>query len=276
MDPSYTPYSYSSEPKCCSGHTTRALYWQAIGCILPLRTKNQIGIAVRSCGCNGLFQFGLMAYLLQAIHNQSILLKRFCEACRCAHGWPSQSELRYGLCSIMINKIVGSIAEALKDVKDGAVVMIGGFGNVGQPRALIDGLIEQGAGDLTVVANNAGNGQVGLARLIALGRVRKVICSFPRSIGSVVFDQLYREGKIELELVPQGTLAERIRAAGAGVTAFYTPTAVGTKLAQGKEVREVNGKTGPRGIAPWRPRSCGSMEGGSLGQLDLQEKRAQF
>lgn len=143
----------------------------------------------------------------------------------------------------MINKIVGSIAEALKDVKDGAVVMIGGFGNVGQPRALIDGLIEQGAGDLTVVANNAGNGQVGLARLIALGRVRKVICSFPRSIGSVVFDQLYREGKIETELVPQGTLAERIRAAGAGVTAFYTPTAVGTKLAQGKEVREVNGKT---------------------------------
>jgi 3-oxoadipate CoA-transferase alpha subunit len=143
----------------------------------------------------------------------------------------------------MIDKIVGSIAEALADVKDGWTVMIGGFGNVGQPRALIDGLIDQGARELTVVANNAGNGQVGLARLIALGRVRKVVCSFPRSIGSVVFDQLYREGKIELELVPQGTLAERIRAAGAGVTAFYTPTAVGTKLAQGKEVREVNGKT---------------------------------
>ena len=143
----------------------------------------------------------------------------------------------------MINKIVGSIAEALKDVQDGSIVMIGGFGNVGQPRALIDGLIEQGARELTVVANNAGNGQIGLARLIALGRARKVICSFPRSIGSVVFDQLYREGKIELELVPQGTLAERIRAAGAGVTAFYTPTAVGTKLAQGKEIREVNGKT---------------------------------
>jgi 3-oxoadipate CoA-transferase alpha subunit len=143
----------------------------------------------------------------------------------------------------MINKIVASIAEALKDVEDGSIVMIGGFGNVGQPRALIDGLIEQGARELIVVANNAGNGQIGLARLIALGRVRKVICSFPRSIGSVVFDQLYREGKIELELVPQGTLAERIRAAGAGVTAFYTPTAVGTKLAQGKEIREVNGKT---------------------------------
>jgi len=143
----------------------------------------------------------------------------------------------------MINKIVGSIAEALKDVKDGSIVMIGGFGNVGQPRALIDGLIEQGARELTVVANNAGNGQIGLARLIALGRVRKVVCSFPRSIGSVVFDQLYREGKIELDLVPQGTLAERIRAAGAGVTAFYTPTAVGTKLARGKEIREVNGKT---------------------------------
>lgn len=143
----------------------------------------------------------------------------------------------------MINKIVGSIAEALTDVEDGSIVMIGGFGNVGQPRALIDGLIEQGARELIVVANNAGNGQIGLARLIALGRVRKVICSFPRSIGSVVFDQLYREGKIELELVPQGTLAERIRAAGAGVTAFYTPTAVGTKLAQGKEIREVNGKT---------------------------------
>lgn len=143
----------------------------------------------------------------------------------------------------MINKIFESLQSAVADVHDGSTVMIGGFGNVGQPRALIDGLIEQGARELTVVANNAGNGQIGLARLIALGRVRKVICSFPRSIGSVVFDQLYREGKIELELVPQGTLAERIRAAGAGVTAFYTPTAVGTKLAQGKEVREIQGKT---------------------------------
>jgi 3-oxoadipate CoA-transferase, alpha subunit len=142
----------------------------------------------------------------------------------------------------MINKIVGSIAEALAGVEDGSVVLVGGFGEVGQPRALVDGLIEQGASSLTVVANNAGIGHVGLARLMELGRVRKVICSFPRSVGSVVFEQLYREGKIELEIVPQGTLAERMRAAGAGVTAFYTPTAVGTKLGEGKEVREIGGK----------------------------------
>lgn len=142
----------------------------------------------------------------------------------------------------MIDKIVSSLAEAIAGVKDDSVVLIGGFGEVGQPRALVDALIEQGASNLTIVANNAGVGHAGIARLMELGRVRKVICSFPRSVGSVVFEQLYREGKIELEIVPQGTLAERMRAAGAGVTAFYTPTAVGTKLGQGKEVREIGGK----------------------------------
>lgn len=143
----------------------------------------------------------------------------------------------------MINKIVRSIAEALEGVKDGSVVLIGGFGSVGQPDALIEGLIEQGARDLTCVLNNAGTGRVGVAKLMDLGRVRKIVCSFPRSSDPVVFETLYREGRIELELVPQGTLAERIRAAGAGIPAFFTPTAVGTKLAQGKETREFNGRT---------------------------------
>lgn len=142
----------------------------------------------------------------------------------------------------MINKIVQSVAEALAGVKDGATVLIGGFGSVGQPDALIEGLIEQGATDLVCVANNAGAGRVGLARLMELGRVRKIICSFPRSVGSVVFEELYREGKIELEIVPQGTLAERMRAAGAGIPAFYTATAVGTLLAKGKEEREFDGR----------------------------------
>ena len=142
----------------------------------------------------------------------------------------------------MINKIVQSIAEALQGVKDGATVLMGGFGAVGQPDELIEGLIEQGAKDLTVVANNAGAGKVGLARLMEVGRVRKIICSFPRSAGSTVFEELYRAGKLELEIVPQGTLAERMRAAGAGIPAFYTPTGAGTKLAQGKEVREFNGR----------------------------------
>jgi 3-oxoadipate CoA-transferase alpha subunit len=140
----------------------------------------------------------------------------------------------------MINKIVSSTAEALADVKDGSVVLVGGFGEVGQPRALIDGLIEQGARELTVVANNAGRGRVGLGRLLELWRVRKVICSFPRT--SEVFAELYAAGKIEIEITPQGTLAERMRAAGAGITAFYTPTAAGTKLGEGKELREVKGK----------------------------------
>jgi 3-oxoadipate CoA-transferase alpha subunit len=142
----------------------------------------------------------------------------------------------------MINKIVRSIAEALEGVKDGATVLMGGFGAVGQPDELIEGLIEQGAKDLTVVANNAGAGRVGLAKLMEVGRVRKIICSFPRSAGSVVFEDLYRAGKLELEIVPQGTLAERMRAAGAGIAAFYTPTGAGTMLARGKEVREFNGR----------------------------------
>ena len=143
----------------------------------------------------------------------------------------------------MINKFVNSMAEALEGVRDGSTVLIGGFGAVGQPNQLIDGLIEQGAKDLTAVANNAGTGHVGLARLMELGRVRKIICSFPRSAGSVVFEQLYREGKIELEIVPQGTMAERMRAAGAGIPAFFTATSVGTQLARGKEQREFNGRS---------------------------------
>ena len=142
----------------------------------------------------------------------------------------------------MIDKIVRSMAEAVKGIADGSVILLGGFGSVGQPDALLDGLIEQGAKDLTVVANNAGTGRVGLARLMDLGRVRRIVCSFPRSAGSVVFEELYRAGKLELEIVPQGTLAERMRAAGAGVGGFFTPTAVGTKLAEGKECREIDGR----------------------------------
>ncbi len=143
----------------------------------------------------------------------------------------------------MIDKRVQSMADALAGIADGATVLIGGFGAVGQPNALIEGLIEQGARDLVCVANNAGAGNTGLARLMELGRVRRMVCSFPRSVGSVVFEQLYRAGKIELEIVPQGTLAERMRAAGAGIPAFYTATAAGTQLARGKEQREINGRT---------------------------------
>ncbi|WP_419896191.1 3-oxoacid CoA-transferase subunit A [Roseomonas sp. USHLN139] len=142
----------------------------------------------------------------------------------------------------MINKIVRDMAEAMQGIPDGATVLVGGFGSVGQPDTLIDALIEQGASDLTVVANNAGTGRVGLARLMELGRVRKIICSFPRSAGSVVFEELYKAGKLELEIVPQGTLAERMRAAGAGVPAFYTPTGYGTLLTEGKPVAEFGGK----------------------------------
>jgi 3-oxoadipate CoA-transferase, alpha subunit len=142
----------------------------------------------------------------------------------------------------MINKIAASIAEALADVKDGSTVLIGGFGTAGIPGELIDGLITQGAKDLTVVNNNAGNADYGLAALLKSGRVRKVICSFPRQVDSYVFDDLYRSGKLELELVPQGNLAERIRAAGAGIGAFFCPTAFGTDLAKGKETREIGGK----------------------------------
>jgi 3-oxoadipate CoA-transferase alpha subunit len=142
----------------------------------------------------------------------------------------------------MINKIVQSMADAMAGIRDGAVVLLGGFGNIGQPHALLDGLIAQGAKDLTVVSNNAGVGRTGLARLLDLGRVRKIICSYPRTADPVVFEELYRAGKIELEIVPQGTMAERIRAAGAGIPAFFTATAVGTKLAHGKEEREIKGR----------------------------------
>jgi 3-oxoadipate CoA-transferase alpha subunit len=142
----------------------------------------------------------------------------------------------------LVNKIMSSMASAVADVHDGATIMIGGFGNAGMPRALIDALIAQGAGDLTIVNNNAGNGDTGLAALLAAGRVRKIICSFPRQTDSHVFDGLYRSGKIELELTPQGNLAERIRAAGAGIGGFFSPTGYGTLLAEGKETRLINGR----------------------------------
>ncbi|MFT4122265.1 MAG: 3-oxoacid CoA-transferase subunit A [Microbacteriaceae bacterium] len=142
----------------------------------------------------------------------------------------------------MISKISPSLEAAVADIPDGATVMIGGFGRAGQPVELIDALIEQGATGLTIVNNNAGNGEVGLARLIGLGRVRRMVCSFPRQVDSQIFDARYRAGEIELELVPQGNLAERIRAAGAGIGGFYTPTGYGTELAEGKEVREIEGR----------------------------------
>jgi 3-oxoadipate CoA-transferase alpha subunit len=131
---------------------------------------------------------------------------------------------------------------AVAGISDGATIMIGGFGNAGMPRELIDAVIAQGATDLTIVNNNAGNGDTGLAALLAAGRVKKIICSFPRQTDSHVFDGLYRSGKIELELTPQGNLAERIRAAGAGIGAFFTPTGYGTQLAEGKETRVINGR----------------------------------
>jgi 3-oxoadipate CoA-transferase alpha subunit len=142
----------------------------------------------------------------------------------------------------MIDKIAPSVDAALAGLQDGATVMVGGFGGAGQPAELIDGLIRQGARDLTIVNNNAGNGEVGLAALLKTGRVRKIICSFPRQVDSQVFDALYRAGRIELELVPQGNLAERIRAAGAGIGGFFTPTGYGTELAKGKETREIDGR----------------------------------
>jgi 3-oxoadipate CoA-transferase, alpha subunit len=142
----------------------------------------------------------------------------------------------------MINKIMPSAKAALGDVPDGATVMIGGFGTAGLPNELIDALIEQGAKNLTIVNNNAGNGDTGLAALLAAKRVRKIICSFPRQADSHHFDALYRSGQIELELVPQGNLAERIRAAGAGIGGFFTPTGYGTELAKGKETREIGGR----------------------------------
>jgi len=143
----------------------------------------------------------------------------------------------------VINKKYSSIADTVADIYDGATVMVGGFGASGSPIELIHALIDQGAKDLTVINNNTGNGEVGLAALIGNGQVRKMICSFPRSSQSKVFPELYKQGRIELELVPQGTLAERIRSAGAGIPAFYTPTTVGTVLAEGKESREFDGRT---------------------------------
>ena len=142
----------------------------------------------------------------------------------------------------MIDKTFATLADAVAGIHDGATVMIGGFGNAGMPSALIDALIAQGARDLTIVNNNAGNGETGLAALLKAGRVRKIICSFPRQADSQVFDALYRAGQIELELTPQGNLAERIRAAGAGIGGFFTPTGYGTLLAEGKETRFINGR----------------------------------
>jgi len=142
----------------------------------------------------------------------------------------------------LVDKIYPGLDAAVAGISDGATIMIGGFGNAGMPRELIDAVIAQGATDLTIVNNNAGNGDTGLAALLAAGRVKKIICSFPRQTDSHVFDGLYRSGKIELELTPQGNLAERIRAAGAGIGAFFTPTGYGTQLAEGKETRVINGR----------------------------------
>ena len=143
----------------------------------------------------------------------------------------------------MTATICATAAEAVAGIEDGATILVGGFGMAGMPVQLIDALIEQGARDLTVVSNNAGNGDTGLAALLAKDRVRKVVCSFPRQADSWVFDGLYRAGRIELEVVPQGTLAERMRAAGAGIGAFFSPTGVGTPLAEGKETRVIDGRT---------------------------------
>src|SRR2546426_8796039 len=149
---------------------------------------------------------------------------------RCDNFWP------------MVNKLFASPEAALADIPDGSTIMIGGFGNAGMPAELIDALVAQGARELTIVNNNAGNGDAGLALLLKAKRVRKIICSFPRQTDSWHFDALYRAGEIELELVPQGNLAERIRAAGAGIGAFYTPTGYGTLLAEGKETRKIDGR----------------------------------
>ena len=141
----------------------------------------------------------------------------------------------------MINKIIPTVAQALVDIPDGSMILVSGFGGAGLPTFLLDALLEQGAKNLTIVSNNAGNAGLGIAKLIAAGRVDKMICSFPRQPESGAFDDLYRQGKIELELVPQGTLAERIRAGGAGIGGFFTPTGYGTELANGKEIREIDG-----------------------------------
>jgi len=142
----------------------------------------------------------------------------------------------------MIDKQKATLEQAMAGIKDGAVVLIAGFGNSGIPVELIDALIDQGAKDLTVVSNNAGSGRTDVAKLLASGHVRKLVCSYPRTSGSVVFEEMYSAGRLELELVPQGTLSERLRAAAAGIGGFYTPTAAGTKLAEGKETRTINGR----------------------------------
>ena len=142
----------------------------------------------------------------------------------------------------MINKIVATVQDAVSGVADGSSILVSGFGGAGLPLALLDALLESGAKNLTIVSNNAGNGGVGIAKLVLARRVQKMVCSFPRQPESGAFDDLYRAGEIELELVPQGTLAERLRAAGAGIPAFYTPTAVGTELAEGRETRVINGR----------------------------------
>lgn len=141
-----------------------------------------------------------------------------------------------------INKIMESFEAAVEGVKDGATLLVGGFGGAGMPTELLNALRDQGATDLVIVSNNAGVGYEGIGGLLAAGRVRKVICSYPRSGGSVVFEEMWAKGEVDLEVVPQGTLSERIRAAGAGIGAFYTPTGVGTRLAEGKEHREINGR----------------------------------
>src|SRR5438132_7187544 len=142
----------------------------------------------------------------------------------------------------MIDKTVRSVAEAMAGIKNGSTVLIAGFAQVGEPRALIDGLIQPGARELTVAHNTAGRGREGVARLIGEGRVKKIVCSFARSRGSVLFEEVYARGDIELEILPQGTMAERMRAAAAGIPAFYTATGAGTKLAEGKEARVINGR----------------------------------
>ena len=142
----------------------------------------------------------------------------------------------------MIDKRIPSIEDALLGIRDGSVILVGGFGNAGSPIPLLEALIDQGATDLTIVSNNGGEGDFGLAALMKAGRIKKIICSYPRSSGSIIFEELYDQGKIDLEVVPQGTLSERMRAAGAGIGGFYTPTSAGTLLAKGKETREIDGK----------------------------------
>ena len=148
-----------------------------------------------------------------------------------------------GLAADMIDKIVPTTEAALAGVADGATVLIGGFGEAGEPIALLRALVDQGARSLTIVTNNAGSGDFGVAGLLARGRVRKIICSFPRSAGSTAFEEIYARGELELELVPQGTLSERIRAGAAGIGGFYVRTGVGTQLAEGRETRELDGQT---------------------------------